>query len=96
VSGSADRPGRQPACGFCDGTGLWVDPDVGPGATDPCPLCDGTGATRSAHVGTDGAAVPEPVTLSRVVDALAGLSQAERQQLYELLHARYDCRIYRR
>jgi hypothetical protein len=26
---------------------------------------------------------------------LPRLSQAERQRLYEELHARYDCRIYR-
>ena len=31
---------RQPACGFCDGTGLWADQDGGD--PDPCPLCGGT------------------------------------------------------
>ena len=80
---------RQPACGFCDGTGLWPDRDGDP---DPCPLCEGT---RVAPAGTrdDGAASESP--LPRLQAVLPRLSQAERQQLYEELHARYDCRIYR-
>ena len=80
---------RQPACGFCDGTGLWPDPD---GDQDPCPLCDGAGvALGGTH---DEAVVPE-APLARLSALLPRLSQAERQRLYEELHARYDCRIYR-
>lgn len=74
---------------------MWVDPDVGPGAADPCPLCDGTGAMPAPAASTSGEVPAEPLSLARVVDALSRLTQAERQQLYELLHARYDCRIYR-
>jgi hypothetical protein len=33
--------------------------------------------------------------LSRLLGVLPRLSQVERQRLYEELHARYDCRIYR-
>lgn len=95
MSGSANRPGRQAACGFCEGTGVWADPDVGPGATDPCPLCDGTGAMPPPAAPPAADVPPEPLALARVVDALSALTQPERQQLYELLHARYDCRIYR-
>lgn len=88
---------RQPTCGFCDGTGLWLDPDVDPGLPDPCPLCDGTGqaplASRAADART--AEPSRPRSLAEVMALLAGLSQPERQRLYELLHARYDCRIYR-
>jgi len=80
---------RQPACGFCDGTGLWADQEGDP---DPCPLCEGTGVTPTgAH-----AAVPvSEAALPRLLAVLSRLSQAERQRLYEELHARYDCRIYR-
>ena len=91
MSGSADR---QPACGFCDGTGLWIDPDAGPGGTDPCPLCEGSGATPGVTTAEANPA-PDINALGRVVALLQGLTQAARQQLYELLHARYDCRIYR-
>jgi len=80
---------RQPVCGFCDGTGLWADQEGDP---DPCPLCDGTGVTpTAAH---DDAAVTE-THLTRLLAVLPRLSQTERQRLYEELHARYDCRIYR-
>ena len=74
---------------------MWIDPDVGPAAADPCPLCEGTGAMPAPATASPTEAPPEPVTLTHLVDGLAGLTQAERQQLYELLHARYDCRIYR-
>ena len=88
---------REPACGFCDGTGLWEDPDTDPTFPDPCPLCDGSGlgphlASPVARVVT---APSPPVVAGDVVALLAGLTQPERQQVYELLHARYDCRIYR-
>jgi hypothetical protein len=80
---------RRPACGFCDGTGLWPDPEGDP---DPCPLCEGTGITP-AGPGDEGAAAEAP--LARLLALLPRLSQTERQRLYEELHARYDCRIYR-
>jgi hypothetical protein len=81
---------RRPSCGFCDGTGLWADPDGDP---DPCPLCEGSG-TVAGGTREDAAPAAEP-TLERLVALLPRLSQAERQCLYEELHARYDCRIYR-
>jgi len=34
-------------------------------------------------------------TLPRLLALLPRLSQADRQRLYEELHGRYDCRIYR-
>jgi len=78
-----------PACGFCEGTGLWPDQE---GDADPCPLCDGTGirpaATRDEPAATD-------APLARLLALLPRLSQSERQRLYEELHARWDCRIYR-
>ena len=77
-----------PACGFCEGTGLWPDQDSDP---DPCPLCDGTGI-RPAAARDDAVETP----LARLLALLPRLSQAERQRLYEELHARWDCRIYRR
>ena len=80
---------RQAACGFCDGTGLWPDPD---GDQDPCPLCDGAGVVL-ADTRDDAPASEPPVARLRAL--LPRLSQAERQQLYEELHARWDCRIYR-
>jgi hypothetical protein len=80
---------RQPACGFCDGTGLWADQEGDP---DPCPLCEGTGAIPTAT--SADAPVPD-VPLDRLLALLPRLSQPERQRLYEELHARYDCRIYR-
>jgi hypothetical protein len=76
-------------CGFCDGTGLWADAE---GDTDPCPLCEGTGLVP------DGVRDEPPAAeaaLSRLLGVLPRLSQVERQRLYEELHARYDCRIYR-
>jgi len=78
----------EPACGFCEGTGLWPDQDGDP---DPCPLCDGTGI-RPAAARDDLAETP----LARLLALLPRLSQSERQRLYEELHARWDCRIYRR
>ena len=82
---TARDPG--PACGFCEGTGIWPDQDGDP---DPCPLCDGTGI-RPAAAGDD--VIESP--LARLLALLPRLSQSERQRLYEELHARYDCRIYR-
>jgi hypothetical protein len=81
---------RRPVCGFCDGSGLWPDGDA---ALDPCPLCEGSGSapTRAANPGD----VPEPAPLDRLSALVARLTQPERQHLYEELHARYDCRIYR-
>ena len=82
---------REPACVFCDGTGLWPDPEGDP---DPCPLCEGTGTvTHGAPAGED---LPSPeAALPRLLVLLPRLSQRERQRLYEELHALYDCRIYR-
>jgi hypothetical protein len=90
--------GRQPTCGFCEGTGLWLDPDVDPGFPDPCPLCDGSGQSPKGLSASDPPAAdpPSPArTLDEVLPIVPELPQAERQRLYELLHARYDCRIYR-
>jgi hypothetical protein len=91
-----DTRDRTPTCGFCDGTGLWVDPEADPASTDPCPLCDGAGVVALAQAGGDEAQVVETVTLTRLLALLPRLSQADLQRLYEELHARYDCRIYRR
>ena len=82
------RRDRQPACGFCDGTGLWPDPGGDP---DPCPLCDGAGVAPAAM--RDETQATE--ALPRLLSVLPRLTQAERQHLYEELHGRYDCRIYR-
>ena len=84
--------GREPACGFCDGTGLWADPEGDP---DPCPLCEGSGVgPRTASVAEESLAAE--AALGRLLALLPRLSQTERQRLYEELYARYDCRIYRR
>ena len=83
---TARDPG--PACGFCEGTGVWPDQDGDP---DPCPLCDGT-SIRPAAARDDTVETP----LARLLTLLPRLSQSERQRLYEELHARWDCRIYRR
>ena len=85
---------RQPACGFCDGTGLWAVEDGDPGAADPCPLCEGSGLAPTV-VARAADETPEAATLARLTAILPRLSQAERQRLYEELHTRYDCRIYR-
>ena len=87
---------RHPACGFCDGTGLWADPDGDLGAADPCPLCDGSG-TPPGHASTtdEERQAPEVPSLARLLALLPRLTQPERQRLYEELHALYDCRIYR-
>jgi hypothetical protein len=88
---------RQPTCGFCDGSGLWADSDGDLAAADPCPLCEGTGFTP-AGPGTEGeeTQATERAAFGRLLTLLPRLSQAERQRLYEELHAIYDCRIYRR
>jgi len=80
---------RQLPCGFCDGTGLWADQEGDP---DPCPLCEGTGVAPAGS--RDDTSATES-SLARLVGLLPRLSQAERQRLYEELHARYDCRIYK-
>ena len=81
---------RQSPCGFCDGTGLWADQEGDP---DPCPLCEGTGVAP-AGIRDDTSATESP--LARLFALLPRLTQVERQRLYEELHARYDCRIYKR
>ena len=70
---------------------------MAPETPDPCPLCDGTGLAPAADPGP-GAMAPGDAAfpLARVLAALPDLTPAERQRLYEELHARYDCRIYRR
>ncbi len=78
-----------PACSFCEGTGLWPDQDGDP---DPCPLCDGTGVRLAAP--REDAPTSE-TALARLIALLPRLNQSERQRLYEELHARWDCRIYR-
>ncbi len=90
------RPEGQPACGFCDGSGLWTDPDADPAVIDPCPLCEGSGmvSARCAAAGDD-TPPTETLTLARLLAVLPRLSQSERQRLYEELYLRYDCRIYR-
>jgi len=85
---------REPACGFCDGTGLWAVQDGDPGAADPCPLCDGSGLAPGAPA-AGGEETQDAATLARLLALLPRLSHAERQRLYEELYARYDCRIYR-
>jgi hypothetical protein len=88
---------RAPACGFCDGTGLWADPGGDATDADPCPLCEGSGQAPGAEaVGGDDAIPVEVAPLSRLLAVLPRLTQAERQRLYEDLYALYDCRIYRR
>jgi hypothetical protein len=88
----------QASCGFCDGTGVWADPERGPTACDPCPHCDGSGvgpgvASGATRVDEDRPSI-EP-QLPAVLAALPRLDQTERQRVYEELHARFDCRIYR-
>ncbi len=90
------RPDRQPPCGFCDGTGVWADPEADPALSDPCPLCDGNGsAAAPPPPATDDPPAAEAAALARVLLLLPRLTPAERQRVYEELHARYDCRIYR-
>ncbi len=91
---------QQPRCEFCDGTGLWADGDAGPLPSDPCPLCEGAGFASvqpppGGDASPDGHPAPEPDALEGLLALLPDLTPAERQHLYELLHARYDCRIYR-
>jgi len=85
---------RQPACGFCEGSGLWPDPEGG-APPDPCPLCEGSGITPDEACVADDTPPGDPPTLTRLLSLLGRLTQPERQRLYEELHARYDCRIYR-
>jgi hypothetical protein len=87
----------QASCGFCDGTGVWADPERGPAACDPCPHCDGSGVGPRASGGTRAEEERPPLEprLAAVLATLPRLSQAERQRVYEELHARFDCRIYR-
>jgi hypothetical protein len=88
---------RRPACGFCDGTGLWADPGGDASDADPCPLCEGSGEAPGAKAAVRDDASPTDVApLGRLLAILPRLTQAERQRLYEDLHALYDCRIYRR
>ena len=89
-------PDGQSACGFCDGSGLWTDPDGDPAVVDPCPLCEGSGmvSARCAPAGDD-ALQTEALPLARLLTILPRLSQSERQRLYEELYLRYDCRVYR-
>jgi hypothetical protein len=90
------RPDPPPTCGFCDGTGLWTDRDSVPVVTDPCPLCEGTGVvTAPAVQAGDDVSPTDALTLSRLLTVLPRLTAEERQRLYEELHARWDCRIYR-
>ena len=88
----------QASCGFCDGTGVWADPERGPAACDPCPHCDGSGVgpgvASGATRGDEDRPSIEP-QLPAVLAALPRLDQTERQRVYEELHARFDCRIYR-
>ena len=81
---------RRPPCGFCDGTGLWAAQE---GEPDPCPLCEGAGVAPAARA--DEAPASEASALTRLLAVLPRLSQPERQRLYQELHARWDCRIYR-
>ena len=87
---------RQANCGFCEGTGLWADAGGDPSAADPCPLCNGTGTVSGTVAAADDSQPTEVLSLDRVLAALPQMSPAERQRLYEALHALYDCRIYRR
>lgn len=91
---ASDRP---LPCAFCEGTGVWPDPDIDPQIADPCPLCCGTGAVAVATMRTDEpeGPTPEALTLERILAALGDLTAEERQRLYETLHSQYDCRIYR-
>jgi hypothetical protein len=88
---------RAPACAFCEGTGLWADADGDAVVHDPCPLCDGSGAAPADGLVDVVAAEAPPATslLAQARALVARMTQAERQQLYEELHGRWDCRIYR-
>ncbi len=89
-------PDRQPACGFCDGTGLWADSDGDLAAADPCPLCEGSGMPPGSAVASEEPAASAALTLAQLLASLPTLTQPERQRLYEELYALYDCRIYAR
>jgi hypothetical protein len=86
---------RPLPCAFCEGTGLWPDPDIDPQAADPCPLCCGVGTIAAMRADEPGTPEPEALTLERILAALGDLTAEERQRLYEVLHTQYDCRIYR-
>jgi hypothetical protein len=90
---TANSPGNpDPSCSFCDGSGVWTDPDDGPASTpDPCPLCiDG----RPQHGAIATRSDTTEASVDDVLSALPGLTQPERQQVYEELYSRWDCRIY--
>jgi hypothetical protein len=88
-----DSTDPRPTCGFCEGSGVWVDQD---GAPDPCPLCDGAGLAPPAPAPDAQPVRAEMPAMARAEALLHELTPAERQRLYEELHARFDCRIYRR
>ena len=85
----------DPACGFCDGTGVWTDPDDVPASTpDPCPLCEGSGEVPPAQAARATSGDYVEASISGVLAALPRLTQPERQQIYEELYLRWDCRVY--
>jgi hypothetical protein len=73
-------------CEFCDGTGRWTDEAAG--TDDQCLVCEGTGTVR-----TSGAAATLGDDLLLIT--VAALTQRERQQLYEELYRRWNCRMYK-
>ncbi len=81
-------------CDFCDGTGCWAD--TGSGLGDLCFVCDGVGSIVP-EVGDDQAAWEWPRSRGELdlLVTVSGLSQTERQRLYEELHRRWNCRIYK-
>ena len=93
---TANSPGNpDPSCSFCDGTGVWTDPDDGPASTpDPCPLCEGRGQVAPVTVRSEVGANYVEASVDGVLAALPRLTQPERQQVYEELYSRWDCRIY--
>jgi hypothetical protein len=95
VDVTANTANPDPACSFCDGTGVWTDPGEGPASTpDPCPLCDGAGAIQPAEASGGASADYVEASLGGVLAALPRLTQPERQQVYEELYFRWDCRVY--
>lgn len=95
----------QRKCGFCNGTGHWTDSTTG--SSDPCPICGGSGsitvgpgASSSGQGAAQAAAATPPAEARKLqVDDLMNLAdrltQEERQRLYEALHDRWDCRMYK-
>jgi len=84
---------QPPLCAFCDGTGMWPDPESDASLPDPCPLCNGRG--RRLPPPPPAASPGDRLPLVRLLAALPELSGEERQRLYEELYRRWDCRIYR-